>query len=126
MTEIIITESSTTVGGPGRSTSSSRGQQQQEEVWRSLNSSLTFNTLSLGRSSQAGCSRGGWERGAGWGRGRRGCGWGRGAGQSRGWEEEVMTTTLLQMILNMFHNVEFIFINIYNFTFTVIARVCNG
>ena len=32
-----------------------------------------------------------------------------------GGEEEVVTTTLLQMILNMFHNVEFIFINIYNY-----------
>ena len=81
MTEIIITESSTTVGDSGRSTSSLRGQQQQEEVWRLLNSSLTFNTLSLGRSSQGGYSRGGWERGAGWGRGRRGRRWGRGAGQ---------------------------------------------
>ena len=32
-----------------------------------------------------------------------------------GGEEEVVTTTLLQMILNIFHNVEFIFINIYNY-----------
>ena len=126
MTEIIVTGSSTTVGGSGRSTSSLRGTQQQEKVWHLLNSSLTFNTLSLGRSSQGGCSRGGWERGAGWGRGRRGRGWGRGARQGRGWEEEVMTKTPLQMILNIFHNVEFIFINIYNFTFTVIARVRNG
>ena len=29
-----------------------------------------------------------------------------------GGEEKFMITTLLQMILNMFHNVEFIFINI--------------
>ena len=32
-------------------------------------------------------------------------------------EEEVMTTMPLQMILNMFHNVEFIFINIYNYQY---------